>query len=319
MSWVESGGGVTTGSDPSFGDITADSVILDVANADAKIVRNTTAQLEARDSSNQPTSMNRGFSREKNTSGTSIITVDTANAATLGHRYASTASLFWNSTASGDGTADVGLARNAAGVLEVTDGSTGEGTIVAANGSASAPTYAFVNDPDCGMYRFSTNWIGWAVNGSLAMDLNTSDFTLNDKSLILNDGAVATRIDGGGVTLTDGSATDILVVTLATGAMTGFTIHVGVFGTDATDFQAVQDVVTVQAVNKAGTITVTPETVHAGTPVATSGTLTRAYSVADNGDGTFDVRLNANSSLTTPTVTCKVVVVQTGSSAQVVQ
>ena len=37
--------------------------------------------------------------------------------------------------------------------------------LLAANGSAAAPSYAFINDPDSGMFRISSNVLGWSTNG----------------------------------------------------------------------------------------------------------------------------------------------------------
>lgn len=47
---------------------------------------------------------------------------------------------------------DTGLARAAAGVINVTDGSTGGGRVRVADGSLASPAYSFINDTDTGIY-----------------------------------------------------------------------------------------------------------------------------------------------------------------------
>lgn len=62
--------------------------------------------------------------------------------ATTGVRLGSGKVVNWSSTTAFDGTADVGLERDAAGVLEVTDGSTGSGGIKLRNGSGAGSNAA---------------------------------------------------------------------------------------------------------------------------------------------------------------------------------
>lgn len=44
---------------------------------------------------------------------------------------------------------------------------------LAPDGSATSPSYAFTNDPDCGLYRIGTNNIGLATNGALHWSLTS--------------------------------------------------------------------------------------------------------------------------------------------------
>jgi hypothetical protein len=70
----------------------------------------------------------------------------------------SDASVNWIST-TGDVAAvlsDTGLARSAAAVVKVTNGSTGAGSLLTADGTATAPGYGFSGVGSMGMYRDST-------------------------------------------------------------------------------------------------------------------------------------------------------------------
>lgn len=61
-----------------------------------------------------------------------------------------------------------------AGSLTITGGTIFTGQIESQNGTAAAPGVAFLNDLDCGMYRISTNTVGFATNGTLALTLDSS-------------------------------------------------------------------------------------------------------------------------------------------------
>ncbi len=52
------------------------------------------------------------------------------------------------------------------------------GIVKAANGTAAAPTHAFLNDPDNGMYRNTTNTIGFATAGTDALIIDSSQRVL---------------------------------------------------------------------------------------------------------------------------------------------
>lgn len=62
--------------------------------------------------------------------------------------------------------ADVGIKRSAAGVLKVTDGSSGDGSIRVAVGSGGAPGYSFDDDPDTGIYCSGPDQLSIALGGS---------------------------------------------------------------------------------------------------------------------------------------------------------
>lgn len=106
------------------------------------------------------------------------------------------------------------------------------------------------------------------------------------------------------VTVSDGVATDIFDVALATGAFCGGMIVYTITATDGTDFQAHSGAVAFSAVNKAGAITATINEGVTEAIATTTGSLTDTWTAVD-GTGKVTVRCSANSSLTTPTMTLR--------------
>jgi hypothetical protein len=76
---------------------------------------------------------------------------------------------------------------------------------------------------------------------------------------------------------------------------------------DGTDFQSKSDEVSIDAVNKGGTVTVGAVTDASIATAASSGTLTATYTAVANGNG-VDIKCNAVSSLTQTTLRVKYVV-----------
>ncbi len=74
--------------------------------------------------------------------------------------------LNWSSGAA-TAAADVGLKRNAAGILQVTDGSSGSGRIYVADGTRALPSLSFTSEPDSGMYVVGASEVGLSVNDTL--------------------------------------------------------------------------------------------------------------------------------------------------------
>lgn len=77
----------------------------------------------------------------------------------------------WSSTGAASGTADIGLARDAAGRLRITDGSTGTGDLEfehgrAGNGLVGTPGLTFDSDTDLGFYRVSSDVLGVSCGGA---------------------------------------------------------------------------------------------------------------------------------------------------------
>lgn len=61
---------------------------------------------------------------------------------------------------------DVGLTRAAAGILKVTDGSTGDGTVRTSIGTKALPALAFDDDVDTGIYQRATGFLMFTANGA---------------------------------------------------------------------------------------------------------------------------------------------------------
>lgn len=119
--------------------------------------------------------------------------------------------------------------------------------------------------------------------------------------------------------LTDGAATELFFINLTTNKYVGGTIHYTIDANDGTNYQALSGMATFAAVNKAGTITCTiAEATHAAEVSAlSSGTLTDAWSIADD---TNDVKImvNADTSLSGATVTIRYSILLNGNDASVV-
>lgn len=75
-------------------------------------------------------------------------------------------------------------------------------TILAADGSVSAPSYSFANDTDSGTYRIGANNIGYAANGAKVLDIATTGLGVTG-SLITTTSVTA----GNGFTVNAGAVT----------------------------------------------------------------------------------------------------------------
>ena len=101
------------------------------------------------------------------------LTIGTTDSGTTGHVFAgsgkgvivgSNLAFSWASTTDGvhwGATLDAGLARASAGVVKVTDGSSGYGTLRVGDGTDALPGIAFGNDTDNGLRRITTD--EWAA------------------------------------------------------------------------------------------------------------------------------------------------------------
>lgn len=112
------------------------------------------------------------------------------------------------------------------------------------------------------------------------------------------------------VAITDATPSAFMTVTLAAGEMVGGAFAYTITATDATDYQAHAGFVTYSAVRKAGAITCAiNEAAQLESGAVSAGTLTDAFTCADTTDEvTFSI--NANSSLTTPTMSIRYTVIQ---------
>ena len=67
------------------------------------------------------------------------------------------------------------------------------GLIKTANGSATAPSHAFINDPDNGMYRVTTNTIALATNGTERLRINADgNVSIKDEPRLFDGGNTPT-------------------------------------------------------------------------------------------------------------------------------
>jgi len=105
-------------------------------------------------------------------------------------------------------------------------------------------------------------------------------------------------------TIVDGAATTLFTVPIATSTVVGGTIQFMVHVSDGTDFQALSGYVSYSSVNKAGTLT------NAITQLATTeakavsgGTLTLAWTMAEDTADVVSIKLQPTGSLTETTFT----------------
>jgi len=183
------GGGETAPTVDGTGRVTADSVALPAAGAlnfgtDTGLARSSAGALNV---TNGSTGL--GFLREAGY----LIAAAATEPASAGEyklangyysadtRMSSGWSILWTPDAARtDGTPDIGLARASAGVLKVTDGSTGAGRILVGDGSAGAPSVAFASDPDSGLRLMADGTIAWPVAGIDRALLNGAQYQLRN-------------------------------------------------------------------------------------------------------------------------------------------
>lgn len=103
--------------------------------------------------------------------------------------------------------------------------------------------------------------------------------------------------------LTEGAATVFASIAVAAGQYSGGKLIATVFASDGTDHQSITSELKFDAVNKAGTVTVTLTQVDS-TTAASSGTLSVTYTAVANGNS-YDLKANATSSLTQTTLRVK--------------
>ena len=72
----------------------------------------------------------------------------------------------------------INIARNGTNIIEVsTNTKIASGVILSTNGSATAPSYAFTNDTDTGMYLPSVGNLGFTVGNSQRFKISTTEIT----------------------------------------------------------------------------------------------------------------------------------------------
>lgn len=103
-------------------------------------------------------------------------------------------------------------------------------------------------------------------------------------------------------TIVDGAATTLFTVPVAQSSLVGGVIHFQVYASDATDFQVITGIATYSSVNKAGTLTntITYATANEAKAVS-SGTLTLAFTMAEDTADIVSIKLQPTGSLTETT------------------
>lgn len=103
-------------------------------------------------------------------------------------------------------------------------------------------------------------------------------------------------------TIVDGSPTSLFTVPIAQGSAIGGSLDFSVFATDGTDHQTISGIATFASVNKAGTLTSTITYVAANEAKAvSSGTLTLAFTMAEDTADVVTVKVQPTGSLTETT------------------
>lgn len=80
------------------------------------------------------------------------------------------------------------------------------------NGSASAPTYSFSSDSDVGMYRVTTNTLGFAANGAEAWRITTTGELRGPDAATTTSAGTARTIRGGPGGSTSGNGGELVLV-----------------------------------------------------------------------------------------------------------
>lgn len=208
----------------------------------------------------------------------------------LGHiagaeiNLASTWSLTWSSGAA-TSAGDVGLARLGSNTsLRVSDGSSGYGGIIVKDGTAAGVGFGFQTGVGGTGFYYDT--------------------TAND-ALVTSKNSQSRAWVTGDRTLTDATATTVFTQALATAEMYGFTIDYTITAVNATpDYQVVTGTAHIAMQNKGGTETCGTITINGETTTASTGTLVLTAITCDTtGANAVAVQFNADSSLTTPTIT----------------
>jgi hypothetical protein len=96
-----------------------------------------------------------------------------------GLKQASSFLLAWSSTGAATGAIDLALGRNAAGVVEINNGTAGvlgglkASSTLVADGTAALPSYGFTSEAGIGMSKLTTGILGFYVSGARVFDIRT--------------------------------------------------------------------------------------------------------------------------------------------------
>lgn len=202
------------------------------------------------------------------------------------NRMSSTAPLGWTAGAA-SGTLDASLGRDTTATIQMgTDAATATAQgIKAHDGSGTDKAGASMS---LGGGQSTGTGRGGDLIGKTA-NTSTTGSTANSYSTRFIHSASF-------VNLTESTATLFCNVAVASGKYAGARLVCTVTANDGTDYQCMTSHITVDAVNKAGTVTATLVQVD-GTTAASAGTLTVTYTAVANGNS-VDIKADAASSLT---------------------
>jgi len=153
------------------------------------------------------------------------------------------------------------------------------------------------------------------LGGSLSTGTGAGGDVITVTSMSGSSGSTAnatqerSRVIGRFINLTEGTATNVVSISLPSGKVLGGTAVLTVWASDGTDYQAVTNTVTFNAVNKAGTLTTSSATALSAAAVDSSGagSLTVTYDVTASGNNLL-LRANATSSLTQTILRARLVI-----------
>lgn len=157
-------------------------------------------------------------------SGNTQLRVDGSNGRTI---VRSTSQVVWGSSTVT--SPDTGLARSAAGIVKVTDGSTGDGRLSVHAGSVGSPSIHFDDDPNTGFYNPFGDGFAVSCGGSLVAQFSTGGWSANGltfggakRDVAARTGDVTLSATSGSQLQTNEGASGAINLTLPTAA-TGLT------------------------------------------------------------------------------------------------
>lgn len=202
--------------------------------------------------------------------------------------------------------ADFGASGKLTYGTQVRMSSEGTGILQLFDDGATATHTAIKAGDGSGTDKVGSNFIiagGYSTGTGRGGDVITKTSTTSTTASTAN-GYTTRRYDSAKfVDLTESTATLFCNIGVAASKYAGARLTCTVTANDGTDFQSLTSSLTVDAVNKAGTVTTTLAQVD-GTTAASSGTLTVTYTAVANG-ATVDIKANAVSSLTQTVLRCK--------------
>jgi hypothetical protein len=158
---------------------------------------------------------------------------------------------------------------------------TSSGVVRTGDGSVSAPSLSFASDTNTGVFRLTANQLAVGADG------------------------LTTKVFGGAVALTDNVATTVCTLGLTTGGKVAVKLHYAIDVSNGTDHQVTTGAIHFAAVDKAGTLTASTVVESSDQITAvSSGTLNDTWSRVDGTDQ-IAIRVQADSSLTPTSMTCR--------------